>query len=290
VTFTTIVTNYRDDLFKHNEEVTTFKKTFYKNRISILHLPFYYNYNATNFESTFEQNLITSIDRDIFMRNLDVTKFNNTFKNNKITNITDIFYENNKVTEFKSTFENNDIETIDVDIFKYNILVTDFFSTFKNNKIIELPNIFDYNTNVRSFESTFEDNSDLELILETIFHNNVGVKTFKATFKNCVKLKTKEYRELISSGDYDVLEPGLLIHFTTVNQYRYFYKTEDLFIHNTLVMYFESCFQNCGELEGSVEELWIRTTPATIHGNHCFQNCYALTNYNDIPLNWGGEN
>ena len=288
--FNVTYTTYKDDLFKNNEEVITFKKTFYKNRISILYLPFYYNYNATNFESTFEQNLITSIDRNIFIRNLGVTKFNYTFKNNKLTNINDIFYENDKVTEFISTFENNDIKTINENIFKYNTEVTTFNSTFKNNKIIELPNIFDFNTKVRTFKSTFEDNSNLKLILETIFHGNANVINFEKTFKNCVKLKTKLYKELINISGGGELDPGLLINITPVNKYRYYYKTEDLFINNNQVINFISCFENCGYLNGKVEELWNRTLPPLIIGKSCFNNCTGLYNYNKIPLNWGGEN
>ena len=45
---------------------------------------------------------------------------------------------------------------------------------------------------------------------------------------------------------------------------------------------FEYCFSNCYNLTGSAPELWLRHSD----GGSCFNGCYLLDNYDDIPESW----
>lgn len=50
---------------------------------------------------------------------------------------------------------------------------------------------------------------------------------------------------------------------------------------------FQSCFSGCSGITGPVPELWNKF-PLCTKGENCFSGCINASNYNDIPIRWGG--
>jgi len=276
---------------------------------------FYYNTLVTSFNSTFENNKITSIPTSIFNQNTQVLSFNNTFKTNLLTN-TCVFTNNTLVTSFNATFEDNIITNIANNIFRANIfannpLVTSFNSTFEDNKLSQIidyggldettSHIFSGKTNVISYNATFKDNQ-INNIPYYLFYDSTGCTSFISTFENnslgddiasdlFVNFYSNDFSDKLFQYNVNV------ISFNSVFKDN-FNKSKviqtNVFSACTSVTDFNYAFYNCSLAANDVEKLWTRYNsgapyPNNITGVGCFggnpNNNYP-SNYSQIPSNW----
>ena len=159
-----------------------------------------------------------------------------------------------EVLNFTNFMNGTRITSIPSDIFDYSPNATSFNSAFSSiSTITTVPTgLFDNVPLVTSFASCFFACSSLTTVPSTLFDLNTNVTTFSGTFRNCRAL-------------------------TNVLQ----------FTNNTNVTTFTNLYNMSSAtnaLVGTAPELWNRTpTPA---GTDAFNNCFGLTNYASIPVNF----
>ena len=159
-----------------------------------------------------------------------------------------------EVLNFTNFMNGTRISSIPSDIFDYSPNATSFNSAFSSiPTITTVPTgLFDNVPLVTSFASCFFACSALTTVPSTLFDLNTNVTTFSGTFRNCRAL-------------------------TNVLQ----------FTNNTSVTTFTNLYNMSSAtnaLTGTAPELWNRTpTPA---GTDAFNNCFGLTNYASIPVNF----
>lgn len=159
-----------------------------------------------------------------------------------------------EVLNFTNFMNGTRISSIPSDIFDYSPNATSFNSAFSSiPTITTVPTgLFDNVPLVTSFASCFFACSALTTVPSTLFDLNTSVTTFSGTFRNCRAL-------------------------TNVLQ----------FTNNTSVTTFTNLYNMSSAtnaLTGTAPELWNRTpTPA---GTDAFNNCFGLTNYASIPVNF----
>ena len=158
------------------------------------------------------------------------------------------------VLNFTNFMNGTRISTIPEDIFDFSPNATIFNSTFSSiPTITTVPTgLFDNVPNATSFASCFFACSALANVPSTLFDLNVNVTSFSGTFRNCRAL-------------------------TNVLQ----------FTNNTNVTTFTNLYNMSSAtnaLTGTAPTLWLRTpTPA---GTDAFNNCFGLSNYAAIPVNF----
>lgn len=160
----------------------------------------------------------------------------------------------NEVVSFASFMRGTRISAIPADIFDYSPYATTFTNTFES--ILTLTTVpaglFDNVPAATSFASCFSACIALTSVPNDLFDQNVNAVNFSSTFRNCRAL-------------------------TNVLQFTY----------NTQVTIFNNIYNmssTTNALTGTAPELWLRTpTPS---GTDAFNNCFGLTNYAAIPVNW----
>ncbi len=160
----------------------------------------------------------------------------------------------NEMRTFASFMRGTRISSIPSDIFFYSPLATTFTDTFSSiPTLTSVPNgLFTANTSATTFASCFFGCTALATVPSTLFDANTLVTNFSGTFRNCLAL-------------------------TNVLQFTF----------NTGVTIFNNCYNmstTSNALSGTAPEIWNRTpTPS---GTDAFNNCFGLSNYASIPLNF----
>ena len=160
-----------------------------------------------------------------------------------------------RVTQWNNTFRGTSITSIPSGLFDFSTSAYEFVDTFSFTKITSVPNnLFDNNTNASSFASTFNACTSLVSVPNLLFRFNTNVINFSSTFRNNRAL-------------------------TNIPTFQF----------NTNVSIFLNIFNMSSSNNGSsnwgnVEELWTRS-PEPL-GVNAFNNCFGITNYSSIPVNW----
>jgi hypothetical protein len=159
-----------------------------------------------------------------------------------------------EVVSFASFMRGTRITAIPADIFDYSPNATTFTDSFSSiTTITTAPSgLFDNVINATTFASCFFACTGLTSVPSTLFDTNTLAVNFSSTFRNCRAL-------------------------TNVLQFTF----------NTNVTIFNNIYNmssTTNALTGTAPELWLRTpTPS---GTDAFNNCFGLTNYAAIPVNF----
>lgn len=254
------ITSIPPNIFSGCTSATNFNGAFYDTNITSIPSTLFDDcISVLSFDSTFASCPLTEIPSGLFDHCYNTSTFSFTF--NGCTNLetipSNLFDNCTDVISFNAIFSIcYNLSSIPSGLFDYNTEVNYFGSAFYNcNGLTSIPSgLFDYCSSVVSFESIFEGCSSLTLIPSGLFDNCIDVTSFSRTFYGCVSLTS------IPSGIFD---------------------------NCTMVTNFNKSFYNCTELSGAAPELWNRTSPIP-SGLSCFTNDSGLTNYQTIPLYWGG--
>lgn len=161
--------------------------------------------------------------------------------------------------------------------------VTGFEDCFSyDTGITSIPSgLFDNCTLVTTFAHCFYYCSGLTSIPSGLFDNNTLVTTFYGCFDSCTGITT------ISSGLFDnnTLVTAFISCFAGCTSLTSI--PSGLFDNCTAVTAYEYCFLNCISLTGDAPELWNLIPEPT--GTDCFDGDTSLTNWDDIPEDWGGD-
>ena len=239
---------------------------------------------VTSFSQTFNScSKLKSIPDGLFDKNTLVTTFFQTFSNcSSLTEIPSGLFDNNtavSIDGFRDTFQQcTGITSIPEGLFDNNTLVSSngFRNTFAYcSSLTEIPNgLFDNNTQVSvlGFDRTFYNCVNLETVPSGLFRNNINVSTsgFTSTFYNCSKL--------------------------ILNKYIFYNSGEESTRFLNKVSNFQDCFRlvnsYTGSTIGEAPDLWNcdfgTQTPTSLN---CFSGhtISSVSNYNNIPISWGGS-
>ena len=183
-----------------------------------------------------------------------------------------LFDNHPNVWSFQSTFNGCRVLTSLPDgLFNKNKEVTTFNACFQGcYKLESLPiGLFDQNTKVKSFTSCFTGCSSLTELPEGLFAKNMEAYDFSDCFMGC---STLTLNKLIFSSNQEDTE-----RFKDVAK----------------AMNFKNCFFNVGKNianAGEAPRLWLYDTGGkTWTTTNCFTSATKLSNYSEIPTDWGGE-
>lgn len=145
--------------------------------------------------------------------------------------------------------------------------------------------------NLENFQDAFVRCTELTEIPSGLLQFSTKALNFQRSFGGCPKL-TGIPSSLFANCP-------LIVNFHTT-----FYQNsglgsipKNIFDNNKMVETFQECFYGCNNILGTTPttdglELWERAGqpgyPATINGTNCFYGCEQLSNYEDIPVLWGG--
>jgi len=167
------------------------------------------------------------------------------------------------------------------------IYLTDFYATFKNcASLITIPSgLFDKNILVNNFNSTFYNYNDgnfggIKTIPDDLFKYNVNVIYMYDCFLYATELTS------IPSGLFDTL-----INVTSFQDcfswcWNLTSLPTGLFDNCVNVNNFEYTFNGNISLSGYTDSIWLDFPSAS--GTGCFQYDSGLTNWEYIPVSWGG--
>ena len=248
----------------------------------------------------YESLALKSVDREIFINNPNIKDFTFLFYNCKYLNYVNdkLFFYNLEATDFKYLFYNcYKLSNISYKLFKNNINATTFRSTFYGcSGLTNIPNdLFNNNAKCNSFYETFYGCSSLTNIPNDLFFNNTVNTSFYNTFANCTKL-TIIPEHLFDNNALVTFFLGTFDNCTSLTSI-----PEKLFYYNTNVTDFHYTFRNCSGLTGTVPTdsdgtpIYKRSGVGkpgryeivTGHKD-CFLGCTGLTDYSEIPEDWGG--
>ena len=213
---------------------------------------------AWDFERTFYScgNLI-SIPAGLFDHCVMAANFHYTFEGcNSLTSIpAGLFDHCPDVFTFRHLFEATAISSIPAGLFDHCPIVTDMSYVFREcMNLTSIPTgLFDHCPLVDDFSYVFEGCINISTIPVDLFKYNLNVYNFYDAFLSCRSLTS------IPAG---------------------------LFDHCQSVTTFYECFSQCYALTGLAPDLWNTHSGAT--GTFCFSYDTSLSNYYDIPINWGG--
>jgi hypothetical protein len=269
------VTDIPEDLFRYNTKVVAFNNTF--DGCQMKTLPdtlFQYNTEAYYLAETFIRSSLTDIPADLFkwIKNDASVSLEGCFSQTQITSIPEnLFASLTEITSIRSTFRACSLlTTIPSDLLKYNILLTSVNGLFGGCVLLTtIPSdLLKYNIHLTSVNGLFGDCIRLTTIPESLF-------------SNCPDLQSVSYTFSDNSGKY-------LGKLTAIPNL--------LFDNNKKITNLSGCFYYQNSLTGSTPsgsdgvKLWERAGkpgyPATVSGTSCFNTCYGLDDYNDIPSNW----
>jgi hypothetical protein len=160
----------------------------------------------------------------------------------------------NEVVSFASFMRGTRISAIPADLFDFSPNATTFTDSFSSiTTITTVPNgLFNNVPNATTFASCFFACTALANVPSTLFDTNTLAVNFSSTFRNCRAL-------------------------TNVLQFTF----------NTNVTIFNNIYNmssSANALTGTAPTLWLRTpTPS---GTDAFNNCFGLSNYAAIPVNF----
>lgn len=266
-----------NDLFKNMTQVTQMNGVF-SNCSALTTIPsdlFRYNTQVTTMSGLFSGcTSLQTVPVDTFRYNTLNTDFSALFSGCSLLSSipTDLFRYCPLVTTFDLAFAygTTSLTSIPVDTFRYNTAVERFDSTWYYGGLVTLPDdIFRYNTAVTTFRECFGWCEALESVGPDLFRYNTNCLEFTTSLEYCHKL------QLRSDMFFRPGEEGT--RFLNQNV-----KLDGVFLDNT----------HTG-LQGTAPALWTcdfgTGTPVT---TGCFSgdgnNATSISNYNDIPLAWGG--
>ncbi len=214
-----------------------------------------------------------------------VTSCSSTFRATGLSALpTGLFDNLVSVTNFNRTFQNCALLAgiLHADLFRYNTLVKSFYGTFYACYSIKIPSgLFDYNTAVINFTLTFYQCFGINAanpIPSGLFDNNTLVESFGETFRDT---------------NAAIIPTGLFDNCTAVTNFNGCFRGTDItaiptgiFDNNTSANNFSSTFNGCSSLTGDSDDLWIKFPAAT--GTSCYTSCTGLSDYSEIPADWGG--
>jgi hypothetical protein len=173
---------------------------------------------------------------------------------NNLTSIpTSDFDGLNSVINWNNTFRASGLTSIPAGMFDQSTISETFVDTFSYTYITSVPdNLFDYNTSATSFSSCFNACTSLTTVPNELFRYNTQVINFSSTFRNCralIELPTFDYNQNV-----------------------------------TIFLNLANMSTSVNALSGAAEEIWLRS-PQPL-GTNAFNNCFGLSNYAAIPVNF----
>ncbi len=261
---------------------------------------------ANDFTETFWScESLTSIPSGLFDKLINLTNFNATFMGcKKLAAIpTGLFDKCTEVTSFHCMFSVcESLQSIPDGLFDKCTKVTDFSVTFGGcQSLAQIPTgLFDKCTEVTSFMGTFAGCIGLKEIPFRLFNKCPEVQTFQSTFLGCASLRTV---------------PAMLFCYcpeaTNFNEtFKNCISLETIgngaFDNSKKVTDFTETFSGCVSLTGESVYNWVgnSTNSTKVHlyerknypnnftkpelFKNCFSGCKKLTDYNQIPKEWGG--
>lgn len=181
-----------------------------------------------------------------------------------------LFDKNTQITIFAGCFGKcKALKSIPKGLFDKNLEVTIFNACFTGCETLQsIPKgLFDNNTKATAFSDCFNECTALKSVPEGLFDKNKEARTFGYCFSGCKKLFLN--KKIFSTSDYPY----------------------DIFAGKE--MRFEYCFFIAGyDLEGgagTAPDLWnYKMGNKAWETRSCFTEAENLTNWNDIPAEWGG--
>lgn len=279
--------------------VNSFLNTFSycSNLVSIPGNLFLHCYNVSSFNGTFSNcTKLQSIPEELFDNCINVIDMAGVFSScTSLTSIPSTLFINNiNVTNFSSAFAScRSLVNIPETLFTNNIEVTSFLNIFQNdNKLDSIPsNLFSTNTKVTTFGGAFSSCTGLTSIPSTLFINNTIVTNFSFTFSGCYNITS--------------IPDGLFVNNREVTTFANLFNNcsgltgsipNNIFDVCKKVTNFSNTFQGCTSLTGDTPtgtdnlQLWERANkpeyPSALSGTGCFNKCYNLNNYSNIPPRW----
>lgn len=207
------------------------------------------------------------------------------FANTKLVTLHDNFVLPPTITSCVGLFQNNDLlQHISNNLFNYcapNIQTLS--SVFYNcHNLIDLSNInFSKFNKLNNIDYMCYFNTKLQSINLQIASQNIS--SYFHTFDNCINLKSFGNLKF-NSNLYNI---SFMFYNCSALNNNISYIWPDLFNHNTI--YCLSAFYNCENIVGKAPpiKLWLNHLIDFKHYN-MFYNCIKLTNYQYIPISWGG--
>jgi hypothetical protein len=158
---------------------------------------------------------------------------------------------------FVNVFTNSSLTTINAAAFTNATKVTSMAGAFTGITTLNaLPaGLFATMTACTNFSTAFKNCTGLLTIPDTLFQNCGAATNYTGCFEGCLNITAA-----IGVNFFNLTAP------TTT---------------------FARCFYNCQNMSGTTPDLW--TAYPAADGTKCFFNCFTVTNFNSIPLAWGGR-
>lgn len=264
---------------------------------------------------------LKEIPSDLFHNVTVDTDFSRTFQGcSSLTSIPSGLFDNVSARNFIETFKDcESLVSIPEGLFK-NCTGGEFYDDIFNGckSLTKLPeSLFPENNSIRNLQGTFMNCESLEEIPSGIFANCTSIYTFTKTFEGCKSLKeipgnlfannplTYAFVWIFSGCEsLEQIPAGLFANNPETSGFPYTFKgctglssiPETLFDHCPKIYDFSYAFKDCSNLQGHTPtthgiELWERSSasypqyPDVINLAGCFEGCYQLANYNEIPDN-----
>lgn len=182
------------------------------------------------------------------------------------------------VTRFDYMFCNcQNLVSVDKDLFKCNTEAVSFYKTFYNCGLTEIDkDLFKENTKAYNFGETFAFNADLEDIPKGLFGNLVY--TENPNFEKCFYDR--------SDNDKCKINADIFLNDNNSSQRANKFKN----VVPNFYLTFSRGYSFIGT-QGTAPRLWNYTYKTAPNGRDCFlgQSSTSLTNYSNIPSDWGGD-
>ena len=191
-----------------------------------------------------------------------------------------LFYhsQDDNVTRFDYMFCNcQNLVSVDKALFKYNTEAVSFFRTFYNCGLTEInKDLFKENTKAYNFGETFAFNSGLTEIPNDLFAHLVY--TENPNFEKCFYDR--------SDDDKCKINTDIFLKDNNASQRANKFKN----VVPNFYLTFSRGYSFIGE-QGTAPRLWDYTYKTAPNGRNCFlgQSSTSLTNYSNIPSDWGGN-
>ena len=258
---------------------------------------------ANDFTETFNGcKSLTAIPAGLFDKLINLTNFNATFSecSNLTTIPTGLFDKCTEVTSFYFTFAAcESLQSIPNGLFDKCTKVTDFSVTFAGcQAIAQIPTgLFDKCTEVTSFMGTFALCTGLKEIPFRLFNKCTKAENFGSTFAGCASLRSTPamvFSYCPEATNFNSTFKDCISLETIVN---------GGFDNSKKVTDFTETFSGCVSLTGESVYNWVgNTTKVHLYERknypnnftkpelfkNCFSGCRKLTDYNQIPKEWGG--
>ena len=252
-----------------------------------------------DFSNTFYQCInLTTIDKELFIKNPQVTNFSNCFTYcYKLTEAPkELFEKHPDVTDFSYCFYScTTLTTVPEELFAKNTKVTSFNACFFNcPKLETVPEgLFAQNTNVTNFGYCFNACPALKTVPKGLFAKNTKVTSFAYCFQGCTALtaipdgffaqnaEATNFRNCFDGCTSLVLTPNIFIEGSITRENRFSsVKTQ---------CFFYECFNKVGSnttTPGNAPDLWNYAYYTTPSSEGCFTSC-NIWDTDKVPSPWG---